>query len=104
MYPTNSEKSEEEMKFLRRMPDRVKLFPYPYLQGDRLEEMFKLHDDFIHLLAPGDTPIWDWDVCISSRIMQLPMMRNVSCREANYPHGTHRLFVGLEEMPIFSFR
>jgi hypothetical protein len=105
MYPKHSESNEEEMKFLQRMPDRVNLFPYPYLQMDRVEEQFKLTDDFIHLLSPGDTPIWDYDVVISSRIPQLPFMRNVSGREvANYPHGTQRLFIGLEEMPIFSFR
>ena len=30
-------------------------------------------------------------------------MRNVSGRELNHPHGTPRLFLGLEEMPVFSF-
>lgn len=105
MYPKASEANEEEMAFLKQLPGRVKLIPYPYLQSDRVEEQFKLSDDFIHLLAPGDTPIWDYDVVISSRIPQLPFMRNVSGREcANYPHGTQRQFIGLEEMPIFSFR
>ena len=41
---------------------------------------------------------------LTSRIPQLPFMRNVSGREANFPKGTERLFVGLEEMPVFSFR
>lgn len=105
MYPKASEASEEEMAFLKRLPNRVTLLPYPYIQADRVEEMFKLHEDFIHVLAPGDTPIWDYDVVISSRIQQLPFMRNVAGREvANYPKGTQRLFIGLEEMPIFSFR
>ena len=31
-------------------------------------------------------------------------MRNVSGRELNYPHGTPRLFLGMDEMPMFSFR
>jgi hypothetical protein len=67
--------------------------------------MFKLHDDLIHYLSPGDTPIWDFDVVLSSRTQQLPFMRNVSGREvANYPKGTQRLFIGLEEMPVLSFR
>ncbi len=104
MYPTASEKNEQEMEFLKRHQDRVRLLPYPYLQADRLEEMFKMHEDFIHLLAPGDTPIWDYDVVITSRIQQLPFMRNFAGREANFDHGTHRLFIGLEEMPMFNFR
>lgn len=104
LYPKASEAKEDEWDFLNRHKDRVKLLPYPYLQADRLEEMFKLHEDLIHYLAPGDTPVWDFDVVISSRIQQLPFMRNVSGRESNYPHGTHRLFIGLEEMPVFSFR
>jgi hypothetical protein len=105
LYPKASETSDEEMAFLQRHTDRVKLLPYPYIQADRVEEQFKLHEDLIHYLSPGDTPIWDYDVVISSRIPQLPFMRNVSGREvANYPTGTQRLFIGLEEMPFFSFR
>lgn len=104
MYPTASEASDEEMAFLSRMPDRVRLLPYPYIQADRVEEMFKLHDDLIRYLAPGDTPVWDYDVVLTSRMPQLPFMRNVSGRETNWSKGTQRLFVGLEEMPIFSFR
>jgi hypothetical protein len=105
MYPEASEANEEEMAFLKRMPDRVKLLPYPYIQADRVEEMFKLHEKLIHYLAPGDSPVWDYDIVISSRTPQLPFMRNVAGREvANYPKGSQRLFLALEEMPIFSFR
>lgn len=104
LYPKASEDKPEEWSFLQRHTDRVKLFPYPYLQSDRLEEAFKLHEDLIYLLSPGDTPIWDYDVVLTSRISQLPFMRNMAGREANFAHGTHRLFVGIECMPIFSFR
>jgi hypothetical protein len=105
MYPEASKNNEEEWKFLNRRPDCVHLVPYPYLQADRVEEQFKLSDPLIHILAPGDTPVWDFDVVLTSRISQLPFMRNVAGREVgNYPKGTQRLFIGLEEMPVFSFR
>lgn len=105
LYPKAAEASDDEMAFLTRHSDRVTLLPYPYLQGDRIEEAFKLSDELIHYLSPGDSETWDYDVVISSRINQLPFMRNVSGREAvNYPHGTQRLFLGLECMPIMSFR
>lgn len=105
LYPKAAEASDDEMAFLMRHTDRVKLLPYPYLQGDRIEEAFKLSDEMIHYLSPGDSDTWDYDVVISSRINQLPFMRNVSGREAvNFPHGTQRLFLGLECMPVMSFR
>lgn len=105
LYPKAAEASDDEMAFLLRHKERVTLLPYPYLQGDRVEEIFKFSDELLHYLAPGDAPTWDYDVVLSSRIQQLTFMRNVSGREAvNYPHGTQRLFLGLEEMPMFNFR
>ena len=55
-------------------------------------------------LGPAGYECWDWDALLTSRIPQLPFMRNVSGRELNYPHGTPRLFLGMDEMPMFSFR
>lgn len=104
LYPEAAENDEEQMAFLKQFPERVTCYPYPYIQADRVEEMWKLHERMIHLLSPGDTPLWDIDVVLTSRLSQIPYMRNVSNRETNYHKGSQRMFIGLEEMPIFSFR
>ncbi len=98
------EMDEAEQAFVSRHPDRVKTFPYPYVKTDRVSELFKLDENLVRYLAPGESPIWDYDVVLTSRIPQLPYMRNVANRRANFAKGTHRLFLGLEEMPMFSFR
>ncbi|QXN72755.1 glycosyltransferase [Rhodobacter phage RcZahn] len=95
---------EAEQAFVSRHADRVRTFPYPYVKTDRVSELFKLDANLVQYLSPGDSPVWDYDVLLTSRIQQLPYMRNVANRRANFSHGTHRLFLGLEEMPMFSFR
>ena len=104
MYPEASQDHKDEMAFLSRHPDRVKLLPYPYVKTDRVSELFRLDSNITKYLQPGESPVWDYDVVLTSRIPQLPFMRNVSNRRANFDHGTHRLFLGLEEMPMFNFR
>lgn len=104
MYPESSQGNPLEMDFLNRHPDRVTLIPYPYVKTDRVSEMFKLDNNMVKYLAPGESPVWDYDVVLTSRIPQLPFMRYVANRTTNFSKGTHRLFLGLEEMPMFSFR
>lgn len=104
LAPPLDKTNPEETAFLSRHQDRVTVLPYKYLQTDRVEEAFKINDELLHLISPGDTPVWDYDVVLTSRIPQIPMMRNASGREANFDKGTHRLFVGIECMPFFSFR
>ncbi len=92
-----------DLDFVGRYPDRVTVVPYPYMIRDRVSEMFRFTDKMVQLLAPGVSPIWDYDVVLTSRLPMLPFMRNVSGRESNYPKGTPRLFLGIDEMPMFSF-
>lgn len=103
-YPKKYEEDEEQMKFLQRMPDRVKLFPMHYQTHDRTEELFKTSTEMVAMLEPGITPIWDFDIMLTSRIPQIPFMRAHTNREVSFNKGTYRGFIGLEEMPVFSFR
>ena len=96
--------SEEEFNFVDRHKDRVKTFPYPYIRTDRAAELFKLDENLLYYLAPGESPIWDYDVVLTSRIPMIPYMRNVGNRRVQFDHGTHRYYLGIEEMPLFSFR
>lgn len=104
LYPTAAKAKPVEMEFLERYPDRVRLLPYPYIKTDRVSELFRLDENITKYLQPGESRVWDYDVVLTSRIPQLPYMRNVSGRRSNFAHGTHRLFLGLEEMPMFNFR
>lgn len=105
MYPRSSEDSPEEMAFLQRHSNRVTLLPYDYAVTDRLGEAFKLNDSLLEYISPGPSKFWDWDVLLTSRISMIPFMRNCSGRvTASYKSGTVRQIIGIECMPIFSFR
>ncbi len=97
-------RNEDDWAFVTQMSDRVRLLPYPYQPQDRIAEMNKCDELLARYLGPAGYDCWDWDVLLTSRVPQLPFMRNVSGRELNYPHGTPRLFLGMDEMPMFSFR
>jgi hypothetical protein len=97
-------RNEDDWAFVTQMSDRVRLLPYPYQPQDRIAEMNKCDELLAKYLGPAGYDCWDWDVLLTSRVPQLPFMRNVSGRELNYPHGTPRLFLGMDEMPMFSFR
>lgn len=103
-FPSKYADDKEQMEFLSRMPDRVKLISLDYQTHDRVEELFKVNDPMIRLLEPGMSPLWDFDVMLTSRIPQLQFLRNHTNREVSFGHGTYRGFFGLEEMPVFSFR
>jgi hypothetical protein len=104
LYPKSAEENEEDMAWLNKFPDRVKLIPYPYVTGDRVEELFKLTDPLLDVLSPGYSPYWDYDFILTSRIGQIPNMRAHLHREVPFYEGTYKGIIGLEEMPMFSFR
>lgn len=105
MCPEQSLQNEVDKAFLEKMPDHVIPVPYDCRYTDRVTEMFRLPKAMCQMLAIGETPFWDWDGVITSRIPQLPFMRNFSGRPMpSMPKGMARCFIGLEEMPIFSFR
>ncbi|QIG76959.1 putative glycosyltransferase protein [Rhizobium phage RHph_Y1_11] len=104
LYPTQAKENEEDWKWLNKFPDRVTLIPYPYVTGDRVEELFKLTDPLLDVLSPGYSPYWDYDFLLTSRITQIPFLRNHQHREVPFEGGTYKGIIGLEEMPMFSFR
>ena len=104
-YPSKYGSDDSEMEFLSRMPDRVILLPRDYTTGDRVGDLFNfpgdLKDDLMtHLFNPG----WDADAVITSRIPQLHNFVPNSHRDCMGAVGGTRMVVGLDEMPIYSFR
>jgi hypothetical protein len=104
LYPTQAKDNEEDWTWLNRFPERVTLIPYPYVTGDRVEELFKLTDPLLDMLSPGYSPYWDYDFLLTSRIGQIPNMRAHLHREVPFYEGTYKGIIGLDEMPMFSFR
>ena len=99
---------DDEDMFLKEqikgLEDRIRFYPYPYVKSDRMEELFKFSDELREYVAPGNTPVWDWDFVLTSRIPQIPQFRVNSGRSVAYDHGSYRGIIGLDEMPMFSFR
>ena len=104
LCPDKGQQSEEDQKFLSRMPDRVTLIEYPYVRQDRMEEMYKFTDPLRSLITPGEAPYWDVDVILTSRIPQMQNFRVNTGRSVAFGKGSYQAIIGLEEMPIFSFR
>jgi glycosyltransferase involved in cell wall biosynthesis len=104
LYPAKFAEDEVELAFLRQHADRVTLIPVSEKEKDRVWEMFEFSNEIKRLVVPGDSPIWDVDVIVTSRIPQIANYRASTARYQSFGKGTYRQIVGLDEMPIFSFR
>lgn len=103
MVPDHMLEIEEELKFVSRYPDRVRLVPYKGTTTDRMKEHWTFPTEFADLMQPAHKDLWDVDAIISSRMQQLQMFRMNSSRFMTYGKGSLRAVIGLEEMPQFAF-
>jgi hypothetical protein len=88
----------------RFVPGRVQLVPVDSLWTDRVTDMFRFPNDLVKYAQPGLSEFWDADVILTSRIEQISNFRAQSSRQVGFGKGTFRQIIGLDEMPIFSFR
>jgi hypothetical protein len=103
LVPETALANEEEMKFLSRYPDRVRLVPYDPITTDRMKEHWTFRSAFADFAQPAHKDLWDVDAIVSSRMNQLLMWRVNSTRRMTFGKGSLRAVIGLEEMPQFSF-
>lgn len=101
-YPDNA-MEDDDWEFISRHPDRVTLLPMSMSVTDRVAELFTLPKELRLLLVPSSSFCWDVDVVVSSRI---PMLSSILPLITRAPARTNeiRAVIGLEEMPILSFR
>lgn len=98
-WPIPDRLEPEELEFY---PDdvRIKYFPIPQSK-DRLREYNRIVPEFENLLAfNGST--WDWDVLVTVRSTQVPMMRVISNSPRTPHRASHRRIVLIEDMMILS--
>jgi glycosyltransferase involved in cell wall biosynthesis len=103
LYPPHN-MSDDDWEFMRQYPDRVTLLPLAQSTSDRMSEEYMLRNALRFYLNPWCAHTWDADVVLSSRIPVLKHYRVHSARELGKSMRSHRLFLGLEEMPILPFR
>jgi len=103
LVPQSALENDDEKDFLLRHQDRVRLVPYDGGCRDRMREMWTFPTEFADILHPASVGFFDVDAVISSRIHQLAMFKFNSARRQSYGNGSFRTFIGMEEMPIFSF-
>jgi hypothetical protein len=94
----------DELAFVSRRPDRVRVVPIDQTQLDRMVELFKFSEELSDLTAPGTSPLWDADAIVTSRIPQIANFRASTGRSVTFGQGSYRAVFGLEEMPLLSFR
>ena len=104
MYPRKHQFDAEQLKFLTRRPDRVVLIPKRYDPMDRVRELFTFDDELMEISAVCGSPYIDIDAVLTSRIQQLAMYRMTRREETAYQDGTFQAIIGLDEMPLLSFR
>jgi len=80
------------------MPDdpRIKLVEVPFSR-DRYKEYFRLREEWCKKFAYwGD--IWDWDVCLTTRAIQVPHMKQYSGKAGK------KRFLVLEPLPLVRYK
>jgi hypothetical protein len=104
LYPPHKVVDEEDMAFMDRFPDRVTLLPLPQSTLDRTGELYMLRNTLRFYLNPWCEQTWDTDIVVSSRIPVLKHFCVHAQRAGTKSLRSHRMYVGLEEMPILPFR
>jgi glycosyltransferase involved in cell wall biosynthesis len=104
LYPPHKVVDEEDLEFMDRFPDRVKLLPLPQSTLDRTGELYMLRNTLRFYLNPWCEQTWDTDIVVSSRIPVLKHYCIHAQRAGTKQFRSHRMYVGLEEMPILPFR
>lgn len=103
LVPRKLLEDEAESAFVNQMPDRVKVIPYGGTHLDRMREHWSFSPELAALMHPSHDDLWDVDVVLSSRMAQLDMFRFNSARPVAFGKGSTRVFIGLEEMPMYEF-
>lgn len=104
MYPNGVLEDEEQREHLEQFKDRVKLIPYPYQYLDRMAELYRFGQELYDYVSPNPNSTWDYDAILTSRIPQIPNFKVNGGRPVGFKEGSYRPVIGLEEMPVFSFR
>lgn len=104
MYPTEYKNDDEQMKFPNKHSKWVTLVGYGYNTRDKVSELFKFPNTLVDMSAPISSSVWDAGMIVTSRMPQIPMSKVNSGRPSGFISGSYRTTVGLEEMPILSFR
>lgn len=108
LYPSQFDAVPEEMAWLAARNEatgnRTLLVPFEYRYRDRMREVFCFSPALQLLMFPIESPLWDTDVVLTSRVQQISNFRGNTGRPVGFPFGTYRQVIGLDEMPMFSFR
>jgi hypothetical protein len=106
MFPAKYLEDMEQVEWISERPfrDRVKIVPKRYDPLDRIREAFSFDDELMSISAIGASPYFDIDAVLTSRISQLGMYRMTVRESTAYCGGSFRAIIGLDEMPMFSFR
>lgn len=93
----------DEEKATYPQDDRIKYFPVSQ-RKDRMKEYNGISPEFDNLLS-FDGGAWDWDVLVTVRVAQIPMMRvkSVSPRQEGRRDWTKRI-IAIEDMMILSLK
>lgn len=103
LYPPNK-CDEADKEFLSRHSDRVTLLPLVSSTTDRASELYMLRNTLRKYLNPWSADCWDFDVVVSSRIPVLKHFVTHYSRAMGSKMPSLRLTVGIDEMPVLSFR
>jgi hypothetical protein len=97
---------EEQQAFWdgQKYRDRVTLIPTDTQTTDRMTELLKFPAEISDLVSPTSAKCWDADTVITTRIPQLMNYRGMSSRYVSFEKGTYRSVIGLDDMPMLSFR